>query len=62
MANLDGTLEGQCRDSTMMQETGLLNDLMRVALYNGEPCFVYGNQAYPLGLHLQAPFRNMNLQ
>ena len=46
-------------DSAMLQETGLLNDLRRVAWYNMEPVCVYRGSAYPLGLHLQALFRNM---
>ena len=62
IANLRSTLEGKGRDCTVLQETGLLNDPRRVAWYNGEPCCLYGNQSYPLGLQLQAPFRNMHLQ
>ena len=40
--NLGGTLEGKCRGSTMLQETGLLNDLSRVAWYNAKLCCLYG--------------------
>ena len=61
IANLHGPVEGKCHDSTMLQETGLLNDLRRVAWYNGEPVCLHGNPAHRLGLHLQAPFRNMQL-
>ena len=43
----------------MLQETGLLNDLRRVAWFNMEPVGVYRDSAYPLRLHLQALFRNM---
>ena len=61
IANLHGPFEGKRHDSTMLQETGLLNDLRRVAFYNGDHLCLYGDPAYPLGLHLQAPFRNMHL-
>ena len=61
IANLDGPFEGKRHDSTMLQETGILNDLMRVAFYNGDPLCLYGDPAYPLGLHLQAPFRNIHI-
>ena len=61
IANLHGPFEGKRHDSTMLQQTGLLNDLRRVAWYNGEPLCLYGDPAYPLGLHLQAPFRNIQL-
>ena len=43
----------------MLQETGLLSDLRRIAWYNMEPVCVYKDSAYPLGLHLQALFRKM---
>ena len=61
IANLHGPFEGKRHDSTMLQQTGLLNDLRRAAWYNGEPLCLYGDPAYPLGLHLQAPFRNIQL-
>lgn len=60
IANLHGPFEGKRHDSTMLQETGLLNDLRRVVFYNGDPLCLYGDPEYPLGLHLQAPFRNMH--
>ena len=43
-----------------MYESGLLNDLRRVAVYNGEPLCIYGDPAYPLEIHLQGPYRNPN--
>ena len=61
IANLHGPFEGKRHDSTMLQETGLLNNLRRVAFYNGDHLCLYGDPTYPLGLHLQAPFRNMHL-
>ena len=61
IANLHGPFKGKRHDSTMPQETGVVNDLRRVAFYNGDPLCLYGDPAHPLGVHLQAPFRNMNL-
>ena len=61
IANLHGAFAGKRHDSTMLQQTGLLNDLRRVAWYNGEPLCLYRDPAYPFGLHLQAPFRNIQL-
>lgn len=45
----------------MLQESGVLNDLRRVAFYNRDPLCLYGDSAYPLGLHLKAAFRNFHL-
>ena len=56
IANLHGPFEGKRHGSTMLQATGLLNDLKRVAFYNGVPLCLYGDPAYRLGLHLQTPF------
>ena len=61
VANLSGPFEGKRHDSTILQESGLLTDLRRVAFYNAEPLCLYGDPAYPLGQHLQGPFRGNNL-
>lgn len=61
IANLHGPFEGKRHDSTMLQETGVLRNLRRIAFYNGDPLCLYGDPAYPLGVHLKAPFRNMHL-
>lgn len=42
----------------MLYQSGLLTDLQRYAWANGQPLCIYGDPAYPLSLHLQAPFRN----
>ena len=40
-------------------DSGLLNDLLRYVLSpSGQPKCFYGDPAYPLRIHLQAPFRN----
>ena len=61
IANLSGPFEGKSHDSTMLHESGLLTDLRRVAFYNGGPLCLYGDPAYPLGVHLQGPFTGNNL-
>ena len=46
----------------MLGESGLLENLERVAYSpNNEPLCLYGDPAYPLRNHLQAPFRNVVL-
>ena len=61
IANLNGPYEGRRHDSTMLCESGLLTDLQRAAWINGLPLCLYGDPAYPISLHLQAPFRNVQL-
>ena len=56
IANLHGPFDG-----TMLQQTDILNELRRVAFHNGHPLCLYGDPAYPLGVHLQAPFKNIQL-
>ena len=45
----------------MLNQSGLLDELRRVAIYNGQPLCLYGDPAYPLGIHLQAPYKGNNL-
>ena len=62
IGNLRGPFEGRRHDSTMLYETGLLQQLQVNAHYNGNPlCIIYGDTAYPLSVHLQPPFRGANL-
>ena len=43
----------------MLADSGLLNALEQHAFSPaGQPMCVYGDPAYPLRVHLQAPFRN----
>ena len=58
IANLSRPFEGKRHDSVMLHESDLLNELRQVAFYNGQPLCLYGDPAYPLGVHLQAPYRN----
>lgn len=48
----------------MLHDSHLLDDLQQFALTPGpvmHPLCLYGDPAYPLRLHLQAPFRNRHL-
>lgn len=57
IVNLAGPFEGKRHDSTMLYESGVLPNLRRVAFYNNQPLCLYGDPAYPLGVHLQGPFK-----
>lgn len=61
IANLSGAFEGKRHDSTMLNQSGLLNNLRRLTFYNGEPFCLYGDRAYPLAVHLQGSYRNPNI-
>ena len=43
-----------------MAESGLLDQLQEHAWSNNNPLCIYGDLAYPLSVHLQAPFRSAN--
>ena len=54
--------EGKRHDAGMLRDSGLLADLERHAISpTGEPMCLYGDPAYPLRVHLQAPFRDARL-
>ena len=54
--------EGKRRDAGMLRDSGLLADLELHAISpTGEPMCLYGDPAYPLRVHLQAPFRDARL-
>lgn len=61
IANLSGPFEGKHHDSTMLYQSGLLQSLTQHAIYNGNPLCLYGDPAYPLGIHLQGPFKDRQL-
>lgn len=54
-------LEGKRHDAAMLVDSGLLNDLEQYAFSDGQPMCLYGDPAYPLRVHLQAPYRNRQL-
>lgn len=52
------TVEGKRHDAGMLAESGLLHDLEEHAFSpTDQPMCLYGDLAYPLRVHLQAPFR-----
>ena len=66
IANLSGPYEGKRHDSGMLAESSLLQKL-QLHSFNpaGNPLCIYRDPAYPLRVHLQAPFRgqlNQNQQ
>ena len=61
IANLSGPHEGRRQDKFMLAESGLLNQLQQHAWSSNNPLCIYSDPAYPLSVHLQAPFRGANL-
>ena len=62
IANLFGPVEGKRHDSAMLTESGLLPLLQQYSHdTNGRPLCIYGDPAYPLRIHLQAPFKGARL-
>ena len=54
--------EGRKHDAGMLADSGLLTNLQRFAVSpTGQPMCIYGDPAYPLRVHLQAPFRQGRL-
>lgn len=52
-------LEGRRHDAGMLRDSQLLQCLQMFAFdLHGQPMCIYGDPAYPLRIHLQAPFRN----
>ena len=61
-ASLVGPVEGERHDSGMLRESDLLNQLQQHCFTpNGHVLCIYGDPAYPLRQHLQAPFRSLQL-
>ena len=58
IANLYGPVEGRIHDSGMLADSNLLPLLQQHCnRQNGTPLCIYGDPAYPLRAHLQAPFK-----
>ena len=54
--------EGRRHDAAMLHMSGLLAELNHHAYSpTGQPLCIYGDPAYPLRIHLQAPYRNAHL-
>ena len=45
----------------MLHESDLLNNLQRIAWFNGQPLYIYSAPAYPMQIHLKAPYKKGNL-
>ena len=61
ISNLAGPYEGRRQDSFMLAESGLLAQFQQHVWFRNRPLSIYGDPAYPLTIHLQAPFRGANL-
>ena len=61
VGNFARPYEGRKHDATMLYESGLLVQLENHAWFNRQPLCIYGDPAYRLSVHLQAPFRNANI-
>ena len=62
ICHLFGPLEGRRHDAFMLRESGLLQELERkMNKANGDPYVIYGDPAYPVRRHIQAPFRGAQL-
>ena len=58
----DVYIEGKLHDAGMLRMSGLLESLQtHCNTAAGEPLCIYGDPAYPLRRHLQAPYKNANL-
>ena len=63
IGNMYGPIEGRRHDCFMLRMSGILPKLQQYAFNaNGDPLCIYGDPAYPLRIHLQAPFKNARLQ
>lgn len=52
-------LEGRKHDAGMLADSHLAQDLNQFSYSpDGHPMCIYGDPAYPLRVHIQAPFRN----
>lgn len=55
-------LEGKRHDAALLRMSDLLTELQQYAVsQTGEPFCLYGDQAYPLKVHLQTPYQNAHL-
>ena len=63
IAHLFGPIEGRRHDSFMLRQSGLLDELQQFSVNTaGQIMSIYGDPAYPLRAHLQAPFKgNLSL-
>ena len=54
--------EGKRHDAGMLRMSGLLHNLQQHSFdTSGQPLCIYGDQAYPLRIHLQGPYKGGQL-
>lgn len=57
IGNIFGSVEGRKHDAGMLANSGILNDVGNFAFSPaGQPMCFYGDPAYSLWIHLQAPY------
>ena len=57
--NIFASLEGKKHDAGMLADSGLLQLLQQHAFStHAQPMCLYGDPAYPLRIHLQAPYKD----
>ena len=61
IGNLASPYKGQRYDSFILAESGLLAQLQQHAWFRNYGLSIYEDPAYPLSIHLQAPFRGAHL-
>ena len=62
IACLYGPVEGRRHNSGMLVDSGLLQELLQYSFApDGTPLCIYGDPGYPLHVHLQGPFKGVNL-
>ena len=62
VASLFGPVEGRRHDSAMLVDSGLLQELSQYSFsLDGVSLCVYGDPTYPLRVHIQGPFKGVNL-
>ena len=62
IASMFGPVEGRRHDSAMLVDSGLLQELSQYSFsLDGVSLCVYGDPTYPLRVHIQGPFKGVNL-
>lgn len=61
IGNLYGPVEGSKHDSSMLRESGVLDQISHFTLADGRPLVLYGDKAYPIYANLITPYRGVAL-
>lgn len=62
IGNLYGPIEGRLHDSTLLRESGILDQIAPFTTENGDSLVIYGDKAYPIGNNLITPYRGVGLE